>query len=172
MPILIRRLEQNDGLKTFDCGDHRLNDYLKRHAWANQQQNLVGVTYVAADQSHPKLVIGYYTLATSSIPRHALPGELTKDLPRYQNLPVALLARLAVDLRFQGSGLGKELLRHALENVLSLSKQIGCRYLIVDAYPTAVKWYEKYGFMPIGETSPGGTQPMFLDVRTLELALQ
>lgn len=167
MVVEIRRLAEDDLVKEFDCGDHALNDYLRRHAWINQQQNLVGVTYVAIDQGHPRTVIGYYTLATSAIRRDSLPGELTKGLPRYQNLPVILLARLAADHRFQGSGLGKNLLRHALTMVLDLSQQIGCLYLVVDAYPTAVCWYARFGFISIGVTSPSGTQPMFVDLRTV-----
>jgi len=164
---VIRLLARDDLVKDFDCGEHKLNDYLKRYALANQERNLVGVTYVAVDRSHSKVVTGYYTLATGAIPRNSLPPGITEDLPRYQNLPVALLARLAVDRRFKQTGLGKGLLRHAFENVLGLSRQVGCRYLIVDAYPTAVDWYSKYGFIAIGGLPQSGTHPMFLDLKTL-----
>ena len=170
MSVEIRRLGQDDLLKPFSCGDNALDSYLKRHAWINQQQNLVGVTYIAADESNPKTVVGYYTLATSSIPRGSLPLEMTQSMPRYPNLPVALLARLAVDRRFQQSGLGRRLLSHAFENVLNFSKQIGCRYLVVDAYSTAVGWYAKYGFIAIDGPTVGGVQPMFIDLKTLQAA--
>jgi hypothetical protein len=33
--ILIRRLEEQDEVEPFDCGDEPLNNYLKRHAWAS-----------------------------------------------------------------------------------------------------------------------------------------
>jgi len=168
--LKIRRLAQDDVVKAFDCGDNALDSYLKRHAWINQEQNLIGVTYVSVEESHPKTIVGYYTLATGNIPRDSLPADLTQALPRYQNLPVALLARLAVDRRFQGSGLGKSLLRNALDNVRNLSRQIGCGYVIVDAYATALEWYAKYGFAAIDGPSPNGMQPMFIDVRTLQEA--
>jgi predicted GNAT family N-acyltransferase len=170
MAVEIRRLAQDDIAKGFDCGDNALDSYLKRHAWINQEQNLVGVTYVSVEESHPKTVVGYYTIATGDIPRDSLPPDMTRDLPRYQNLPVALLARLAVDHRFQGSGLGKEMLRHAFENVVKLSRRIGCRYVIVDAYSSAAGWYAKYGFAAINGPSPNGMQPMFIDLRTLQEA--
>jgi GNAT superfamily N-acetyltransferase len=166
----IRRLAQDDIVKGFDCGDNALNTYLRRHAWINQEQNLIGVTYVSVEESQPKTVVGHYTIATSDVPRDSLPAEVVAELPRYQNLPVALLARLAVDRRFQRSGLGKGLLRHAFENVLNLSRQIGCRYLIVDAYAPAWEWYKKYGFAAINGPSANGMQPMFIDVRTLRKA--
>ena len=170
MPLEIRRLAQDDLVKPFDCGDNALNNYLRRHAWINQEQNLIGVTYVSIEERHPKIVVGYYTLATGDIARDSLPAETTEGLPRYQNLPVALLARLAVDRRFQGSGLGTNLLRHAFESVLKLSKQVGCRYVIVDAYSTAIGWYARYGFIALNGPSPSGMQPMFIDIRTLQEA--
>jgi GNAT superfamily N-acetyltransferase len=165
--VEIRRLAQDDLVRAFDCGDNALNTYLRRHAWINQEQNLIGVTYVSVEEDHPRIVVGYYTLATGDIARDSLPAEITEGLPRYQNLPVALLARLAVDRRFQGSGLGKNLLRHTFESILKLPKHFGYRYVIVDAYSTAVGWYAKYGFTAINGPSPNGMQPMFIDVRTL-----
>jgi GNAT superfamily N-acetyltransferase len=166
----VRRLAEDDIVRVFDCGDNALNTYLRRHAWINQQQNLIGVTYVSVEESHPKIVVGYYTMATSAVPRDSLPAEVVAALPRYQNLPVALLARLAVDRRFQGSSVGKSLLRHSFQNVLNLSREVGCRYLIVDAYSTAVEWYRRYGFTAVNGPSPNGMQPMFIDVRTLQNA--
>jgi hypothetical protein len=37
--VLIRRLEEQDEVALFDCGDEPLNNYLRQHAWANQQQS-------------------------------------------------------------------------------------------------------------------------------------
>lgn len=170
MAISIRRLESDDLLDQFDCGDHPLNDYLKRHAWANQSRNLIGVTYVAVEDAQSRIVLGYYTLAASAISRDLLPVELTKELPRHRNLPVTLLARLAVSKPFQKSGLGGKLLWHALRNVLALSEHLGFRFLLVDAYPSAAGWYARYGFVAIEGTGPGHTQSMFIDIRTIEAA--
>jgi hypothetical protein len=38
MSVLIRRLEEADRVQPFDCGDEPLNNYLRRHAWTNQQK--------------------------------------------------------------------------------------------------------------------------------------
>jgi len=97
--VLIRRLEERDEVAAFDCGDETLNNYLKRHAWANQQKSSIGVTYVALDEGAPLSVIGYFTLATASVPRDAFPKKYVRGLPPY-DLPLILLARLAVDRRF------------------------------------------------------------------------
>jgi hypothetical protein len=103
--VLIRRLEEQDEVAAFDCGDEALNNYLKGHAWANQQKSSIGVTNVALDEGAPLSVIGYFTLATASVPRDAFPKKYVRGLPPY-DLPLILLARLAVDRRFSGKGLG------------------------------------------------------------------
>ena len=42
MAVLIRRPEEQDEVAAFDCGDEALNNYLNRHAWANQQKSSIG----------------------------------------------------------------------------------------------------------------------------------
>jgi hypothetical protein len=74
--VTIRRLEESDEVEGFDCGDEPLNNYLKRHAWTNQQKVSIGVTYVAVDESAPRTVLGYFTLATSSVPRDRFPKSM------------------------------------------------------------------------------------------------
>ena len=49
MAIVIRRLEEHDEVESFDCADDALNNYLKRHAWTNQEKSSIGVSYVAVD---------------------------------------------------------------------------------------------------------------------------
>src|ERR1035441_2386923 len=109
MAVTIRRLEEFDEVENFDCGDEPLNNYLKRHAWTNQEKVSIGVTYVAVDEFTPRIVLGYFTLATSSVPRDRLPRKYVRGLPPY-DLSLILLARLAVDKRFAGRGLGEALI--------------------------------------------------------------
>jgi predicted N-acetyltransferase YhbS len=80
-----------------------------------------------------------------------------------------LLARLAVDTRFEGRGLGQALLGEALRISFRISQQVGCRYLVVDAYPAAVEWYKRFGFQPI-EGGKGNSVRMYLDIRTIAAA--
>lgn len=134
----------------------------------------MGVTYVALEVGASSgVVVGYYTLASSSIAKSLLPDELRRRLPSYSQLPVILLARLAVDQRFQRRGVGPQLLAHALKQALRIRAVVGCRGLIVDAYASALSWYQKYGFVALGDSPPGAaTQPMYLDLRTVEAAVQ
>ncbi|SRR5579884_4044133 len=169
MAVLIRRLEEQDELESFDCGDERLNNYLKRHAWSNQQRSSIGVTYVAADEAAPRSVIGYFTLATAGIPRERFPKKYVRGLPPY-DLPLILLARLAVDHRFSRKGLGHALISEAFKIALRVADDVGCRCLIADAYKNRVAWYARYGFIPLEGAAEGATQRMFLDIRTIRRA--
>jgi GNAT superfamily N-acetyltransferase len=171
LAVTIRHLEEFDEVESFDCGDDALNNYLKRHAWTNQQKSSIGVTYVALDESAPRAVLGYFTVATSSVPRNSLPKKYVRGLPPY-DLPLILLARLAVDKRFAGRGLGDALIAEVFKITLRVADEVGCRCIVTDAYRHRVGWYAKYGFIPIEGTAKDGTRKMFLDVRTIRAALK
>jgi len=169
--VLIRRLEEQDELDSFDCGDEPLNNYLKRHALTNQQKSSIGVTYVAVDDAAPRSVIGYFTLAMASVPRDTFPKKYVRGLPAY-DLPLILLARLAVDRRFSGRGLGHALISEAFKIALRVADDVGCRCIITEAYRDRVDWYARYGFVPLEGAAEGGRQRMFLDIRTIRMALK
>jgi GNAT superfamily N-acetyltransferase len=170
MAIAIRRLNEGDEVDSFDCGDAALNSYLKRHAWANQEKISIGVTYVAIDEHAPPFVLGYFTLAMASVRRDSFPRKYVRGMPPY-DLPLVLLARLAVDRRFTGRGLGHALISEALRISLHAADEVGCRCIVTDAYRDRVSWYARYGFVPIEGAEEGGPQRMFLDIRTLRAAL-
>ena len=171
MAVLIRRLEEQDEVESFDCNGEPLNNYLKSHAWANQQKSSIGVTYVALDEGAPRTVIGYFTLATASVPRDAFPKKYVRGLPSY-DLPLILLARLAVDRRFAGKGLGRALISEACKIALRIADDVGCRCIITDAYRGRVDWYARFGFVPLEGAAENGPQRMFLDIRTIRAALK
>lgn len=171
MAVLIRRLEEQDEVEPFDCGDKPLNNYLKRHAWTNQQKSSIGVTYVAIDDGAPLSVIGYFTLATAGVSRGAFPKKYVRGLPPY-DLPLILLARLAVDRRFSGKGLGHALVSEAFKIALQVADDVGCRCIITDAYRDRVDWYARYGFVALECAADSGLQRMFLDIRTIRMALK
>jgi GNAT superfamily N-acetyltransferase len=171
MAIVIRRLEEKDEVDAFECGDAALNNYLKRHAWANREKISIRVSYVAVDEAAPRVVLGYFTLAMASVRRDVFPKKYVRGIPPY-DLPLVLLARLAVDRRFAGRGLGHALISEAFRISLRVAREVGCRCIITDAYPDRVTWYSRYGFVPIEGAVEGGPQRLFLDIRTLRAALR
>ena len=167
--VVVRRLEEQDQVENFDCGDEPLNNYLRRHAWTNQERTLIGVTYVAVEEQLGRVVLGYFTLATASARRDEFPKKFVRGLPAY-DVPLILLARLAVDRRVRGRGLGHTLISEAFRISLRVANAAGCRAIITDAYEERVSWYERYGFVRLTGASPGRPVRMFLDMRTVRAA--
>jgi GNAT superfamily N-acetyltransferase len=127
-----------------DAGNQALNEFLIKYARQNAEKGL-GRTYVAVREGE-KRVRGYYTLASGSVAFETLPESERKKLPRYP-VPVALIARLAVDKTEQGRGLGADLLMHALFTVVQVAEDLGIRAIEVKAKnDSARRFYSKYGF--------------------------
>lgn len=131
----------------FDCGVPALNNFLKKFALDNQR-SLSARTYVAARGAH---VVGYYTLAAASARREETPARIAKGQAAHP-VPVVLLARLAVDVREKGKGLGAGLLKDALLRAVAAADIIGCRAVMVHAKDDQAKsFYERFGFEPSGD---------------------
>ena len=77
-------------------------------------------------------ILGYYSLAMAAIRREQLPQAYRKRFPNYP-VPIARLARLAVDESQQGKGLRELLLMDALNRCHRLSEEIGSAGIVVDA---------------------------------------
>lgn len=149
--------------QSFDCGNQILNDYFRFYAFKNDQLS-IGKTFVALNELDT--VTGYMTLANAQIEVDLLPETLKTKLPRYP-IPAFRIAKLAVDLRYQGSGVGSWLLRSALEKALSVSASVGIYAVIVDAIDEKAKsFYVKYGFMAFSEFP----LTLFLPVTTIASA--
>ncbi len=141
----IRRLRASDDRSRFQSGDPDLDRFFRSYAGQNQFRHHVGVTYVAIEDDD---VFGYLTVGPGDIEIDDLPAALRRGLPRYP-LPVLRLARLAVDLRVRGRGLGDRLLRFALGLALTMAGDYGCVGVVVDAKPGAEPFYARYGFREI-----------------------
>ncbi len=147
----IERLTKEHERNEFDCdatggdaGNRALNEFLIKYARQNADKGL-GRTYVATRVGE-KWVRGYYTLASGSVAFQTLPEEERRRLPKYP-VPVALLARLAVDKTERGKGLGADLLMHALATILQVAEEIGILAVEVQAKnESAKRFYSKYGF--------------------------
>lgn len=139
--------------KTFDCASPELNDYLRRHARQNHEGG-GSKTFVAVPVATPETILGYYSISPASIAFAKVPVTLTKGLGRYE-VAVFRLARLAVALSVQGQGLGGDLLLAAGARALAVAAQVGGVALVIDAKDEkAARWYERFGAMPLLDSSP------------------
>ncbi|UUZ63774.1 GNAT family N-acetyltransferase [Polaromonas sp. P1(28)-13] len=140
----VRKLAASDNVEVFDSGQPALNQFLQRFALTNQKANSAQ-TYVSCQEG---AVVGFYSLAVGSVePENAAPRVL-KGMARHP-VPVMILARLAVDLKHQGVGLGRALLRDALLRTAQAADIAGIRALLVHAKDDAARqWYLNWEFEP------------------------
>jgi GNAT superfamily N-acetyltransferase len=79
--------------------------------------------------------------------REEAPERLSKGLAR-RPVPVMLLARLAVDRRWQGRGAGKALLKDAMRRTLQAADIAGIRAFAVHAKDEEARsLYQKFDFL-------------------------
>jgi GNAT superfamily N-acetyltransferase len=152
-------LRADHQLAEFDSGERSLDEWLVRRGKANQVSG-ASRTYVIR---RGDVVVGYYAIASGGIDIDAAPGPLRRNMP--DPIPVAVLGRLAVVRSEQGHGLGRALLRDALERILRAAQHIGIALILVHALSERAKqFYMGCGFR---ESS---LDPMTLLARTKDVA--
>lgn len=143
-PSFAEKLTELHLLGRFQSGVPSLDDWLIRYALLNQRSDSAQ-TYVVHREGN---VVGYYSLAAGAVSREETPIRVAKGLAKHP-IGVILLARLAVDKREQGKGLGNALLKDALKRIEGAADTIGARAVVVHAIDEkARRFYEHYGFVP------------------------
>ena len=134
--------------EAFDCGEEALNEFLRRYA--RQSHDLGGAkTFLAIDDADHETILGFYSLSVASIAYGRTPEIVRRGLPRHDVLGFRL-ARLAVDRRVQGQGVGGQLLLSAGRRCLLASAEVGGVVLVIDAKNERVAgWYAGYGAVPL-----------------------
>jgi ribosomal protein S18 acetylase RimI-like enzyme len=134
-------------LSGFGCGNAELDRWLVDHALASQKADLAR-TYLALDGG---AVVGYVSLTTGSIRHEVAPKRFARGMPRHP-IPTILIARLAVDSRYQGQRLGSRLLAEALRLAVIASDTAAARLLVVDAIDEqAAGFYRRWDFIDVPE---------------------
>lgn len=152
-PVLLAARHKLGG---FRCRSQEQSHWLVRMA---RQAHGSGTTrvFVVTDEDQ-RTVVAYYAWCMASVVVGHLPQRLRLGAGRYPQ-PVALLARLGVDERHEGQGLGAALLADVISRVASLSDAIGCRALLVHAESEDARNFYEH-LIPEWERSP--TDPMHL----------
>jgi len=144
---MVLRIELLDGTHRrggFDCGHDVLNDFLRRLA-GQQQRRGFGKTYVALKDDGTD-VIGFVTISVGQVEARVIPVPL--KLPRHP-VPMLRIGRLAVDKRYQGKGIGQDLLAFALRLALEFAERVGLYAVVVDAKDVQVAgFYRRLHFEP------------------------
>src|SRR6267154_1796642 len=117
--------------EAFDCGEEALNEFLRRYA--RKSHELGGSkTFLAIDDSDKTNVLGFYSLSPASVEYARTPEIVRRGLARH-DVPGFRLARLAVDRRMQGQGLGGQLLLAAGRRCVLAASEVGGVVTVIDA---------------------------------------
>jgi GNAT superfamily N-acetyltransferase len=142
----------------FSCGRPELDLWLANRAVPNQLSGATKTHVVVEDGR----VIGFYSLATGAIAHSDVRRKARRNMP--DPIPVVILARMAVDGKHRGRGLGSALLQSAIETTLAAAESIGIACLIVHAKDDDVRnFYLHFDFEP----SP--TDPLHLVLRLADV---
>lgn len=132
-----------DKLESFDCGVQSLNDWLKIRAWVNETQNISRTYLVFSEDNN---LAGFFSLSSSSISHELTSAAIRRNMPK--PIPVILLTRLAVDLRYQQMNLRSRLLKGALTIATESAKLCGAPFVAVHPLSDHVsEFYKRYGFI-------------------------
>ncbi|GEC34266.1 GNAT family N-acetyltransferase [Sinorhizobium fredii] len=130
-------------LDGFHSGKPSLDDWLKDMARYNQEQGY-SRTFVVADENYN--VVGYHSICAGLIHRNDV-SRSVKGSKAPLEIPVAVLARLAVSADHQGRGLGRALLKSAIMSVVSAAQVVAFRGVVVHAIDDdAVTFNKKFQF--------------------------
>ena len=158
----IEPLGKHHDRSAFDCGSTALDRYLLQQARQDAEKSVAAPFVLTLP---PALgVLGYYTLSASLVSVSELPHTLARKLPRYPQLPVTLLGRLAVDQTMKGRGIGQFLLMDALRRSLEAAAHIAAMAVVVDAKDDAAQaFYRHFSFLPL-QAQP---RRLFLPMKTV-----
>lgn len=166
--FIFRQIEADTEIKSFDCGDTDLNDFLVSDA-KNYLRAMMALTYLLEDNSECKTV-AYYILNDKIVfdpEEKQFWNRLNRKIvnsKRRKEYPAVKIGRLAVSKDYAGNHIGEAILLQ-VKHMFATMRRSACRFITVDAYAAAVPFYEKCGFMFLSEKDKNSkTRAMYFDL--------
>lgn len=158
-PFDVEPIAAEHDVSAFDAGEADLSDWLRSFALENHRAGFTRTFVVHRDLR----VVGFYALAMAAVERECAPRTIGRGGP--PAIPVALLARLGVDVVEQGKGLGGALLKDAIKRAARAADEVGARALLAHAKDARARsFYEHFDF----EASPTDQLHMYLRLKDAE----
>lgn len=140
----IKVLESSDDLTSFNYSKNdimELNEFIHKQALLYQKENL-GVTYLFFYQDK---IVGFVTIAMSQIEVKETPTLLPFPMT-IKYYPALKIGSLAVGNDYRAKNVGTNICLWSLFFTKQLSKQIGCRFIVVLTQGKTIDFYEKCNF--------------------------
>lgn len=171
----VRRLKKKEKVKSFDCGDSDLNDFILNES-PLYRQTLLAVSYIVANKLNNYAASAYFSLANDriSISDFENKTEFNRfrkrrfvNEKRLKSYPAVKICRLGVHLQEKGIRMGSFLIDF-IKSYFVVNNKTGCRFLTVDAYAKAVPFYLKNGFLPLTEEDAASdTRLLYFDLANI-----
>lgn len=175
--FIITRLEGNETVKGFNCGDSDLNDFILNESMLYRKEKLA-VTYVLEEEldSDHEHVAAFFSLSNDRISISDFDTKTTynrfsrrfNNHKRLKSYPATKIGRLGVSVNMRGMAVGSFLIDF-IKQYFTVNNKTGCRFLTVDAYAAAVPFYLRNGFIPLNEDDINDpTRLLYFDLNDLD----
>ena len=156
------RLTKDTIIKSFDCGDADLNDFILNDAKAFLSKR-IAYTFLIIDGEN---IVAYFSLLNDKVAKTDAANNTWRKLRRsfphekhFSSYPAIKLGRFAVSKNM-------DYLKMLLFKSASYS---AFRFLTVDAYISAIPFYERNGFKTLlPEEDDEHTRTMYFDILSLD----
>ena len=154
-------------LGEFDCGDDDLNEFLLVDAKPCLNLSIAN-TFILEDDGR---IVAYFCLLNDKISRTEITGSRWKKIKgrfpkskQFRSYPCIKIGRFAVSIDYRGKNIGSDLMDMIKDFLLKEQSSSEFRYITVDAYLSAIHFYEKNGFAQLNEKDENEhTRLMFYD---------
>lgn len=180
-------LTEDHDLSKFECESEDLNDFLKNNALKQQKEKLNLTKLITCDER----IIGFVSLLTDSMKINFLKDKTEKEkikdklnISENNRLPAIKIGRFAIDKKYAGKGLGTQIIRNILVNIIKIAESdVGLRFVVVEGYASAYDFYVTHNnFINlkkddeilqkidlIKKRDPTRTFYLYIDLKNLEL---
>ena len=167
------RLTSDYELRYFDCGDADLNKFLLDDAKPSLELRIANTFILEEDDGR---IAAYFCLLNDKVSKDEIIGSRWKKIKsnfpkdkQFRSYPTIKIGRFAVSLNFRGRNIGTDLMDRIKSLLQDQSTNSAFRYITVDAYLSAVPFYEKNGFVYLTKKDEDEhTRLMFFDMKTIE----
>ena len=155
-------------LSDFDCGDEQLNKFLFEDAKPSLALRVAN-TFVLVDDGR---IAAYFCLLNDKVSKDEVIGSRWKKIrtnfplsKQFRSYPTIKIGRFVVSLDYRGQNIGSKLITKIKGLLKQEQGRSAFRYLTVDAYLSAVPFYEKNHFAQLNKKDEDEhTRLMFYDM--------
>lgn len=157
--------------RVFDCGDSDLNEFLLQDAKLFLEKRIAN-TFILEDEGN---IVAYFCLLNDKVSRLEITNSRWKTIKdsfpenkRFRSYPSIKIGRFAVSLDYRGKNIGTDLMNMIKDFLMNEQSRSAFRFITVDAYLSAVPFYERNGFKLLSQKEEGDqTRLMFFDIMNI-----